>query len=669
MLLSLHSLAAAFTQQTFDASRWRRFAFLPALAAWMAASYAAAYDLHFDYTSFGNGFGQSQFDILNYPSINGNYMMTSTDNHRPEMVANGNALAEFYNWLTDRYAEQTVKDGAAAADVINQYTISNSQNNGPRPDWIVLNEISPSLWSNNPGAPSLSTYRTWLIDLVTQLHDVHNYNVVTLAPFQNPAQNNASWQALAQKSYIGIECYLSGTEVWESGTTTAARFNWARDQYAASKQSYMNRGVPENKLFVIEHFANTDFTFINSQGEEQAVGWGRDGLASADDWDTVIQIRQDAILDVGFDGFLSYNWGGNGMNVPLEERLQHEYYYRTRRVLASQKPQWLSDAAITVNGTTYPLSWNQQLNWLGGIPNAAGAEVNFWRTLSANRTISLDGAKTAGTLTFDSPHSYTISAGTGGALVLNNAGNHATLTSSQGSHHITTRVQIVDGLNAAINTGTFTISGAVEGAGGLTKTGAGTLALTNSNSNDPNNYAGDTVVEAGTLSVNGRFLSNVGDVYLSSGAALRLNFGGFPDVVGSLFIDGVAQHPGIWGPIGSIAQYTTPLLTGTGRLQVTTGPPAGDFNDDGVIDAADYVLWRKKLDAPYTTTDYNDWRRNFGSPVNQGQSIQNAPALVPEPNSSCLLLIAAFAFLIYWPHVRTRLQTSDGFASGNRSLA
>jgi hypothetical protein len=58
---------------------------------------ANAYDLHFDYTSFETGFGQAQLTVLNYLSINGNYMMTSTDKHRPEMVANGIALAQFYN--------------------------------------------------------------------------------------------------------------------------------------------------------------------------------------------------------------------------------------------------------------------------------------------------------------------------------------------------------------------------------------------------------------------------------------------------------------------------------------------------------------------------------------------------------------------------------------------
>ena len=68
---------------------------------WTFPAAAPAYDLHFDYTSFENSTGkhfqQAQFNVLNYPSINGNYMMTSTDNHRPEMVANGNALAEFYS--------------------------------------------------------------------------------------------------------------------------------------------------------------------------------------------------------------------------------------------------------------------------------------------------------------------------------------------------------------------------------------------------------------------------------------------------------------------------------------------------------------------------------------------------------------------------------------------
>jgi len=73
----------------------------------------------------------------------------------------------------------------------------------------------------------LSTYRTWLINCVTKLTDTYGYNVVMLAPFQNPGANDASWQALSAKAWVGIECYLSGTEVMNSGADNTARFNWA----------------------------------------------------------------------------------------------------------------------------------------------------------------------------------------------------------------------------------------------------------------------------------------------------------------------------------------------------------------------------------------------------------------------------------------------------------
>ena len=183
---------------------------------------AQAYDLHFDYTSFETGFQQAQFNVLNYPSINGNYMMTSTDNHRPEMVANGNALAEFYNNFNADYNHPTAERRTPAEEAahINTYTLNNSTNNGPRPEWLILNEISASQWQLNPGVPSLSEHRTWVIDTVTLLNDVYGYKVITYSPYETVGTANASsWQALAAKSYVGIESYQSGTEVWNSGST------------------------------------------------------------------------------------------------------------------------------------------------------------------------------------------------------------------------------------------------------------------------------------------------------------------------------------------------------------------------------------------------------------------------------------------------------------------
>ena len=153
----------------------------------------------------------------------------------------------------------------------------------------------------------------------------------------------------------------------------------------------------------------------------------------ASDWDAAIQVRQDAIYSVGFAGFLAYSWGGNAMGITEAEQIQHEYYYRTRLVIPGQQPQWLPDAAYTIGdaATPVPLSWNQPLNWLGNgvvngvpnsIPNSPGAVANFYRTNTAARTITLDGDKTIGTLTFNSPNSYTIGAGTGGSIIFDNSG-------------------------------------------------------------------------------------------------------------------------------------------------------------------------------------------------------------------------------------------------------
>jgi autotransporter-associated beta strand protein len=634
------------------------FARIAPLLLLVLAIPALAYDIHFDYTSFDNAnspganphFGQAQFNVLNYPSINGNFMMTSTDNHRPEMVANNNALAEFYNnFLADyntQYRSATGLDAAAEADAIEAYTVKNSTKNGSRPTWLILNELSASVWPDT--TQKGIDYRTWVIDAVTRLHDTYGYDIVTYSPFANPSSTYASdWRALAAKSYIGVENYLSGEEVWSHGTDYASRVAWAQAQYDWSQTAFGNLGISSSRLFLGEELANT----------ASGVAWGRAGLSAAD-WDTVIQIRQDAIYNADYAGYLAYAWGSNPIGISEAEQIQHEYYYRTRRVLHSQKPQWLSDSAINVNGTTIPLSWSEQLNWLGGVPNAAGTEVNFWRTLTANRTITLDGSKTVGTMTFDSPFSYTISAGTGGSLIFNNSASVATLTSSQGSHTINTNVQLTSSLNATVSTGTFTISGAVSGSGGLTKTGAGTLALTAVNS-----YAGTTAVQAGTLKISNPSLGDNSDVLLSTGATLDLQFTGAADAIRYLLINNVSQVIGLWGSIGNAnAAYHTSLITGTGVLNVSSGPVVGDYNNDGKVDSSDYVTWRRQTGAstianrdPNNTgavgqADYAAWREHFGQTAAGGSGSgaglnASGETVVPEPSTIALFGIAVTAMI------------------------
>ncbi|BBO31618.1 hypothetical protein PLANPX_1230 [Lacipirellula parvula] len=183
--------------------------------------------------------------------------------------------------------------------------------------------------------------------------------------------------------------------------------------------------------------------------------------------------------------------------------------------------------------------------------------------------------------------------------------------------------------------------------GGLTKTGAGVLALTGVNT-----YAGDTSVEAGSLRIGSAFLANGADVRLATGGILDLNFAG-TDVIEALFIDGVSMSVGTWGAIGSAAEFTSPLITGAGLLQVSTlvpPPSPADFNMDGFVDSADLAIWSTNMglvgDATNAQGDANGdlavdgadllvWQREFTGPA-------PVTTAVPEP-ATVTLLLCSFA--------------------------
>jgi T5SS/PEP-CTERM-associated repeat protein len=64
-------------------------------------------------------------------------------------------------------------------------------------------------------------------------------------------------------------------------------------------------------------------------------------------------------------------------------------------------------------------------------------------------------------------------------------------------------------------------------------------------------------------------------------------------------------------------------------------PLPGDFNDDGSVDAADFIMWRKLDLGPAA---YNTWRTYFGTtlPIGSGG---DARATIPEPATIMLILV------------------------------
>ena len=176
--------------------------------------------------------------------------------------------------------------------------------------------------------------------------------------------------------------------------------------------------------------------------------------------------------------------------------------------------------------------------------------------------------------------------------------------------------------------------------GSLAKTGEGTLALVGSSI-----YSGDTIVQAGTLSLGDSLLEDTSDVYLEAGATIDLDFSGSPDMIDSLFLDGISLAAGTWGAVGSGAQFSSPHITGTGLLEISTFVTslAGDFDADHDVDAADFLKWQRgESPAALSPTDLADWETNLGLI----EPLVAASTAVPEPSTGIGLLIG-FNILLF----------------------
>ncbi|MEQ8850102.1 hypothetical protein [Botrimarina sp.] len=122
---------------------------------------------------------------------------------------------------------------------------------------------------------------------------------------------------------------------------------------------------------------------------------------------------------------------------------------------------------------------------------------------------------------------------------------------------------------------------------------------------------------------------------------------GSPDLLdGFLFSAiGTSQTPG--------AREQADFFTTTVSTNLSFGVATGDYNDDGLVDAADYTLWRDSLGDTVTALtgadgdgdglidqdDYQIWRTNYGA---------TAPATAvatPEPSAVALLAATVLAAL------------------------
>jgi len=261
--------------------------------------------------------------------------------------------------------------------------------------------------------------------------------------------------------------------------------------------------------------------------------------------------------------------------------------------------------------------------------------------------------------------------------------------------------------------GSTTFAGTVTGTGTLTKTSAGTQILAGNNSLGPVAVNGGALLFNGTNTTgaiaigNGGTLGGTGSVtgvvtvanggHVAPGASIEsLGVGGLTLNVGSQLDfeiggGGAADQLNIAGLLtlnggtlnllnaggmgigaytlvnygtlaGSVMNLGTPVgpsgfqysLSDTGSsivLSIASAGLPGDFNSDGVVNTADYTLWRNGLGTTYTQNDYDTWRAHYGDVAGSG-----ANGAVPEP--SILMLACGAAAMQIWRRQKRSYQRS-----------
>ncbi len=140
--------------------------------------------------------------------------------------------------------------------------------------------------------------------------------------------------------------------------------------------------------------------------------------------------------------------------------------------------------------------WGAAGNWNNGVPNAIGAQADFYSAINAPHTVNQNlSSVTVANIFFANSSRYTIG---GNQIIIDQTSSQPLISTTAGAHTIATSLSLVDTPAFTGNPGTsLTLSGIILGSVGLQKLGgSSTLTMSGGQSNI---YSGNTEVFSGTL--------------------------------------------------------------------------------------------------------------------------------------------------------------------------
>ncbi|MCH2118341.1 MAG: FG-GAP-like repeat-containing protein, partial [Pirellulales bacterium] len=347
--------------------------------------------------------------------------------------------------------------------------------------------------------------------------------------------------------------------------------------------------------------------------------------------------------------------------------------------------------AVEVPGNQWTNSaggnWHSSGNWSpSGVPNSNLVTASLTGSTAPVTTIQLDSTVTLREIVVDGSSTYHLTGS--GSVNLDGQYEQADIVVTGGDHtwevdlnaNAKTTVSVAAGASLGLG-GTFNFDNVTvvkQGEGilyldGNTPSGSGTLEVTGGTLAGSGDVNGDLVVASavvtpghgiGTLNVRGDFslesqatlqidiegpsskdiLTVVGDADLAGSLEVVLH-GGYQPALGAQFLVMIANNVidnGLTLTGANADDFQANFYGSSLILTSLFAGLEGDYNKDGIVDAADYTFWRDarganvvagsgadgNRDGVVNQADYVLWKARFGNTLAGGSS---QPVKVPEP--------------------------------------